>query len=328
MNVLVAGGAGYIGSHVVRSLRAAGHIAVVLDNLSRGHREAVGDTPLVEGSLGDGELLAKTLREWKIDAVMHFAALAYVGESVTQPAAYYVNNVAGTAILLEQMCRAGVLRFVFSSSAAVYGIPQQIPIPETHPTAPINPYGRSKHMVEVMLRDLAQAHGLRSVSLRYFNAAGASRDAAIGEDHRPETHLIPICLAAAYGSLPFVPVYGNDYPTPDGTCIRDYVHVEDLATAHLLALESLDSAASKKKTAVYNVGTGQGYSVRQVISMAEKVAGRRVPWRDEPRRPGDPPELVAEAQRIRENLGWKPEYTALEPIVETAARWFRRLQKC
>ena len=320
MNVLVAGGAGYIGSHVVRSLRAAGHTPVVLDNLSRGHRESVGNTPLVEGSIGDGDLLERTLREWKIDAVMHFAALIAAPESVVEPALYYRNNVAGTAVLLEEMCRAGVLRLVFSSSAAVYGIPRRIPIPEDHPAGPINPYGRGKHMVELMLEDLAQACGLRYVSLRYFNAAGASADASIGENHRPETHLIPICLEAAFGRRPFVPLYGNDYPTPDGTCIRDYIHVEDLATAHLLALESLE-----RKNGIYNVGTGQGYSVRRVIAVVEQVTGRSVPLRESPRRPGDAPELVAEAQKIRRELGWEPQYTRLEPIVETAARWSRRL---
>jgi len=322
MNVLVVGGAGYVGSHVGRSLGAAGHGVVVLDNLSRGHRGLVLDTPLVEGDLGDAQLLERTLREWKIEAVMHFAALAYVGESVAEPARYYRNNVACTAVLLEQMCRAGVLRFVFSSSCAVYGLPERIPIPEDHPLAPINPYGRTKQMVEVMLEDLARAHRLRYATLRYFNAAGASKDGLLGENHQPETHLIPICLEAAYGLRPCVPLYGSDYPTPDGTCVRDYVHVEDLASAHLLALENLE-----RGNGVFNVGTGRGYSVRQVIAVVEKITGRKVPVQESARRPGDPPELVAESQKICRELGWEPRYKSLEPIIETAGRWFRRLHK-
>ncbi len=322
MNVLVVGGAGYVGSHVARSLGAAGHSVVALDNLSRGHRNLVLDTPLVEGDLGDAGLLEKTLREWKIEAVMHFAALAYVGESVENPARYYRNNVACTAVLLEQMCRAGVLRFVFSSSCAVYGLPERIPIPEDHPLAPINPYGRTKQMVEVMLEDLAQAHKLRYATLRYFNAGGASQDALLGENHQPETHLIPICLEAAYEFRPCVPLYGTDYPTPDGTCVRDYVHVEDLSSAHLLALENL-----KRGNGIYNVGMGRGYSVRQVLAVVEKITGRQVPVRESARRPGDPPELVADSQKIRRELSWEPKYQSLEPIVETANRWFRRLHK-
>lgn len=323
MNVLVVGGAGYIGSHVVRSLQAAGHTPVVLDDLSLGHRGSVGGAPLVVGDLGNASLVEETLGRWKIGAVMHFAAYAAVGESVAKPAAYYRNNVAATAILLEQMCRAGVLRFVFSSSAAVYGDPQQVPIPEDHPTVPINPYGRTKRMVEIILEDLAQAYGLRYASLRYFNAAGASADASLGENHNPETHLIPICLDATFGFRPFLPLYGTDYPTPDGTCIRDYVHVEDLARAHVLALEHLE-----RKSEIFNVGTGRGYSVRQVIAAVEQVTGRPVPVRDCPRRPGDPPQLIAEAKKIRRELGWKPYYATLGPIVETAVRWFRRLRQC
>lgn len=322
MNVLVVGGAGYVGSQVVRSLKAAGHSVVVLDNLSRGHRSSVGETPLIEGDLGDAGLVERTLGEWKIEAVMHFAALAYVGESVAEPASYYRNNVACTAVLLEEVCRAGILRFVFSSSAAVYGVPGRTPIPEDHPVAPVNPYGRTKRMVEVMLEDLAQAYGLRFATLRYFNAAGASSDGSLGENHQPETHLIPICLEAAYGLRPTVPLYGTDYPTPDGTCIRDYVHVEDVASAHLLVLKNLD-----RKNGVYNVGTGSGYSVRQVIAVVEKVTGRKVPVQESARRPGDPPELVAESQKIRRELGWEPKYRTLEPIVETAAHWVRQLHR-
>ncbi len=324
MNVLVTGGAGYVGSHVVGALRAAGYGVVVLDNLSRGNRDFVRDAPLMVADLSDVELLGRTLRQWKVDAVMHFAAFISAGESVEEPATYYSNNVGGTAVLLAQMRRAGVSRLVLSSSAAVYGVPKKIPISEDHPTAPINPYGRSKLMAEMMMEDQAQAHALRYVSLRYFNAAGASPEAIIGEDHRPETHLIPICLQSAYGHRPFVPLYGTDYPTPDGTCVRDYIHVDDLAAAHLLALTSLTDTAGGKGTA-YNVGTGRGYSVRQVIAAVEQVTGRPVPLRQEPRRPGDAPELVADAGKIRKELGWEPQYTTLNPIVETAARWFRRL---
>jgi UDP-glucose-4-epimerase GalE len=318
MNVLVAGGAGYIGSVAVRALAAAGHHPVALDNLSRGFRDAV-SCPLVAADLGDAATVSQVLRAHRIEAVMHFAAYAYVGESVEKPAMYYHNNFAATCTLLEEMIKAGVLRFIFSSTAAVYGNPSRVPIPEDHPTAPINPYGRSKRMVEEMLEDLAAAHGLRYASLRYFNAAGASRDAALGERHDPETHLIPLCLEAAYGRRDHLAVFGTDYPTADGTCIRDYIHVEDLASAHLLALQALD-----RGNQTLNVGTGRGYSVREVIAAVEQVTGRKVPVRESARRPGDPPELVAQSERIRRELGWMPHYESLESIVETADRWFRK----
>lgn len=318
MNILVVGGAGYIGSHMVRALVTAGHRPVVLDNLSRGYRDAV-SCPLVVAELGDAAAVHRTLQEHRVEAVMHFAAFAYVGESVEQPAMYYRNNMAATCVLLEQMIQCGVKRFIFSSTCAVYGVPQRVPIPEDHPTAPINPYGRSKRMVEVMLEDLAAAQGLRYAALRYFNAAGASHDGTLGERHNPETHLIPLCLEAAYGKRPHLTVFGTDYPTPDGTCVRDYVHVEDLASAHLLALDALDGGSR-----TYNVGLGHGYSVREVIATVEKVTGRKVPVVESARRPGDPPELVAQGERIRRELHWTPKYLTLESIVQTADDWWRK----
>lgn len=318
MNVLVIGGAGYIGSHVARGLAEAGHRPVVLDNLSRGYREAV-SCPLVTADLGDAAAVAQALQVHGIEAVMHFAAFAYVGESVEKPAMYYRNNFSATAELLEQMIKAGVNRFIFSSTCAVYGIPQRVPIPEDHPWAPISPYGRSKRMVEELLADLGAAQGLRYASLRYFNAAGASHDATLGERHDPETHLIPLCLQAAYGDRESLTVFGTDYPTPDGTCIRDYIHVEDLSSAHLLALNVVEHGSC-----TFNVGMGRGYSVREVIATVEKITGRSVPVKESARRPGDPPELVAQADRIQRDLGWTPKYTTLESIVETADRWYRK----
>lgn len=317
MNVLVVGGAGYIGSHVARGLAEAGHRPVVLDNLSRGYREAV-TCPLVIADLGDAAAVAQALQVHRIEAVMHFAAFAYVGESVEKPAMYYRNNFSATCVLLDQMIQANVMRFIFSSTCAVYGIPQRLPIPEDHPWAPISPYGRSKRMVEELLEDLAAAHGLRYASLRYFNTAGASHDATLGERHDPETHLIPLCLQAAYGDRESLTVFGTDYPTPDGTCIRDYIHVEDLSAAHLLALNAVEQGCC-----TFNVGMGRGYSVREVIATVEKITGRPVPVKESARRPGDPPELVAQADRIRRDLGWTPKYTTLESIVETADRWYK-----
>jgi UDP-glucose 4-epimerase len=320
MNVLVAGGAGYIGSHAVRALRAAGHRTLVFDNFSTGHRDFVtGD--VVEGDLADPAAIRGALDRFRPDAVMHFSANCYVGESVVQPATYYRNNVANTLNLLEAMRAAGVGRFVFSSSAATYGDPVRLPMDETHPQAPVNPYGWTKRIVEQMLRDFGAAYGLRSVSLRYFNAAGASADASIGERHNPETHLIPRALLAVLGAVPPLEVFGGDYPTRDGTCVRDYIHVEDLADAHVRALARMDGAPAAQ---AYNLGIGQGFTVREVLSAVERVAGRPVPHRLAPRRPGDAPELVADAGKARRELGWTPAYTALEPIVETAWRWQRK----
>ncbi len=330
--VLVVGGAGYIGSHVVRALLRAGRGVVVLDNLSKGYRDSLQaveraegrEIPLIRADLGDAARLRGLFAARHFDAVMHFAAFCYVGESVREPAAYYRNNAGATAVLLEEMNRAGIRRFVFSSTCAVYGNPVTVPMTEDHPFAPINPYGRSKRMVEQMLADLDAAGQMRSVALRYFNASGASADAVIGERHDPETHLIPLALAAAYGQIPQLQLFGADYPTPDGTCIRDYIHVEDLASAHVLALNWL---AAHDATMFCNVGTGQGHSVRQVLATVERVTGRAVPHAAGPRRPGDPPELVAASGRIRGELGWQPRYTSLQAIVETADRWYRKMKR-
>jgi len=330
--VLVVGGAGYIGSHVVRALLRSGRQVVVLDNLSKGYRDSLLAVeraegcaiPLVQADLGEPAGLRKLFSARRFDAVMHFAAFCYVGESVREPAAYYRNNAGATSVLLEEMNRAGIRRFVFSSTCAVYGNPVKVPMPEDHPFAPINPYGRSKRMVEEMLADLDAAGQMRAAALRYFNASGASADGLIGERHDPETHLIPLCLAAAYGHIPQLQLFGDDYPTPDGTCIRDYIHVEDLASAHLLALDWL---ASHDTSIFCNVGTGLGHSVRQVLATVEGVTGRAVPHVVGPRRPGDPPELVAAGGRIRGELGWEPRYTSLEAIVETANRWYRKMKR-
>jgi UDP-glucose 4-epimerase len=331
-SVLVVGGAGYIGSHVVRALLQSGRQVVVLDNLSRGHLRSLRTLeraegcaiPLIKADLGEPRGLRKLFAARHFDAVMHFAAYCYVGESTQDPAAYYRNNAGGTAVLLEEMNRAGIRRFVFSSTCAVYGNPVKVPMPEDHPFAPINPYGRSKRMVEEMLVDLDAAGQMRAVALRYFNASGCSSDGLIGEQHEPETHLIPLALAAAYGHIPRLQVYGEDYPTPDGTCVRDYIHVEDLASAHLLALDWL---SAHDATMFCNVGTGSGHSVRQVMATVERVTGRAVPHVVVPRRPGDPPELVASGGRIRSELGWQPRYTSLDAIVETADRWYRKMKR-
>ena len=317
MRILVTGGAGYIGSHATRLFLREGHDVVVYDDLSYGHAAAVPDGRLVVGDLADAVLLERTVRDRGVDAVVHFAAFTYVGESVEDPAKYYRNNLANTLTLLEVMRRAGVGRIVFSSTAATYGTPLEVPIPETHPQSPINPYGRSKLAMEWALADYAAAYGLGFAALRYFNAAGASPDGDIGEDHDPETHLIPIVLQAALGRRPHVSVFGTDYDTPDGTCIRDYVHVDDLASAHLLALERLTPGARL----AYNLGTGRGYSVREVIRTCEAVSGRRVPVQEGPRRAGDPAVLVASSEKATRELGWNPRYGDLTQIVETAWRW-------
>lgn len=319
MRILVTGGAGYVGSITVRRLLQAGHEVVVYDNLSRGHAEAVPSELLIVGDLADEDRLAGLLKERHIEAVMHFAALALVGESVQQPERYYRNNVVGSFHLLEAMRRAGVGRLVFSSTTATYGTPEKMPIAESTPQNPINPYGFSKLVVERMLADYAAAHGLAFAALRYFNAAGASADGTLGEDHTPETHLIPLVLQVALGQRPVIQILGDDYPTPDGTCIRDYVHVEDLADAHLAALERLQPGQPWH----LNLGTGSGYSVQQVIDACRKVTGHPIPTVIAPRRPGDPPALVADSRKAAEVLGWTPRYRTIESIVETAWRWHR-----
>ena len=316
--VLVVGGAGYIGSHMVKALCESGRKVVVLDNLVSGHRDAVAEgATFVEGEMADREFLGDLFQRNEITAVMHFGAFIEVGESVRAPGKYYGNNVAATLVLLEAMVQHGVRTFIFSSTAAVYGEPCYTPIDEAHPCAPINPYGRTKWMVETILRDYQQAHDLRSVSLRYFNAAGADPGGSLAERHEPETHLIPIVLEAAAGRRPHVAVYGRDYPTADGTCVRDYVHVTDLCQAHLLALRYLEEGGS---SAAFNLGNGGGFSVQEVIDTARAVTGRAIEVVDGPRRDGDPAVLVADATAARDVLGWQPAYTSLEPIVEHAWR--------
>ncbi|MCB1589533.1 MAG: UDP-glucose 4-epimerase GalE, partial [Xanthomonadales bacterium] len=312
----------YIGSHACKALAAAGHQPIAYDNLVYGHRGAVQWGPLVVGDLADRAALDAAFVEHRPEAVMHFAAYAYVGESVTDPNKYYRNNFGGSLALLEACQRHGVNRLVFSSTCATYGVPKQTPISEDHPQDPINPYGASKQMVERMLADCGIAHGLRSVSLRYFNAAGADPDCEIGEAHDPETHLVPLVLDAAAGKRPHVQIYGTDYDTPDGTCIRDYIHVSDLADAHLLALDRLAHSAAGMQA--YNLGNGLGFSVREVIATAERVTGRPIPVLEGPRRPGDPPALVGDATRARAELGWQPQLADLDTIVDTAWRWHQR----
>ncbi|WP_048437958.1 UDP-glucose 4-epimerase GalE [Caenimonas sp. SL110] len=318
--ILVTGAAGYIASHTCKALAAAGYLPVAYDSMVNGHRSAVQWGPLVEADIRDRGALDQALRTYQPMAVMHFAAFAYVGESVTNPGKYYRNNVDGSLTLLEAARDAGIGQFVFSSTCATYGVPQVSPIPEDHAQSPVNPYGASKLMVERMLRDFDAAHGLRSISLRYFNAAGADVDGLIGECHEPETHLIPLALDAAAGTGSLT-VFGDDYPTPDGTCVRDYIHVDDLARAHVLALGALESG---RPTTAYNLGNGMGFSVREVIETVERVTGRKVPHTIGPARAGDPPALVGDASRVRRELGWNPQHTTLEAIVETAWRWHQR----
>ncbi len=317
MAILVTGGAGYIGSVTVEMLVERGESVVVLDNLSRGHRAAVpAGVPFYRGDAGDAALLERITREHAIESCIHFAALIEVGESVLFPARFFANNAAQGMILLERLIEAGVRRFVFSSTCAVYGEPEVVPIPEEHPLRPVNPYGWSKFFLERVLEACDQAHGLKFVALRYFNAAGATRRA--GEDHEPETHLIPNVLAAAAGRLPYVSVFGNDYPTPDGTAVRDYIHVSDLGSAHLLALDWLRRGG---RSLFLNLGNGQGYSVLEVIETARRVTGRPIPVHFEPRRPGDATRLVADARKARELLKWEPRFPDLAAIIESAWRW-------
>lgn len=316
MNVFVTGGAGYIGSVCVEELINAGHVVTVLDNLTEGHRSAVDPrAKFLQGDLGDPGFIGPALREARAEAVIHFAAHALVGESMTNPAKYFRNNVAKGLELLEASVQAGVKKFVFSSTCATYGPPDRVPMTEDLPQRPINPYGESKLMFEKMLNWYRQIHGLEFVAFRYFNAAGASEK--FGEHHRIETHLIPNVLKVALGQAKQCEIYGTDYPTPDGTCIRDYIHIVDLSQAHILALEP-------GKQGFYNLGNGEGYSVRQVIDMCEKVSGKKIPYIEKARRPGDPPRLVASAERAFTELGWKPKYPKLQDIVATAWNWHNK----
>ncbi len=321
MHVLVTGGAGYIGSHACKALAEAGHIPVAFDNLSYGHRRAVRWGPFEQGDINDPKCLDAVLARYQPGAVMHFAAFAYVGESVREPARYYRNNVAGTLTLLEAMGRHGIGAIVFSSSCATYGIPASTPIAEDHRQDPVSPYGATKLAVERMLHDFEPACGLRHISLRYFNAAGADPQGEIGEEHDPETHLIPLALQAALGRLERLQIFGADYPTADGSCVRDYIHVADLATAHVLALEHLHAGGVSM---ALNLGVGRGYSVFEVVETARRVTGRPIPTEVVGRRPGDPPVLTADAQKAGALLGWRPRYTELEPIVEHAWAWHRK----
>jgi UDP-glucose-4-epimerase GalE len=316
MRVLVTGGAGYVGSHSAKLLVESGHDVLIVDNLSEGHDSAVGKLPFVEADLLDRPQMATLLREHRIDAVMHFAAFAYVGVSVRDPAVYYHNNIVGSLSLLDAMRDAGVERIVFSSSCATYGIPERVPITEDHPQHPISPYGFTKFVIERALADYSHAYGLGYAALRYFNASGAAADGTIGEDHDPETHLIPLVLQVALSQRNAVDIFGTDYPTPDGTCIRDYIHVDDLASAHVAALEKLRPGMQLK----LNLGTGHGASVQEVIDLCRKVTGRDIPTRAVARREGDPPELVADASAAKRELNWQARYSMRE-IIESAWAW-------
>ena len=322
-SVLVPGGAGYIGSHTCKALAAAGYVPVTLDNLIHGHRDAVRWGPLVEADLGDRTTLERVLREYRISAVVHFAAFAYVGESMADPGRYFHNNVSCSLNLLDAMHATGVRRLVFSSTCATYGIPDSVPITEDTPQRPVNPYGESKLMVERAMHWHGVAHGLKAVALRYFNAAGADAAGELGERHDPETHLIPLAIDAALGRAPPLKVMGTDYATPDGTAVRDYVHVTDLADAHVRALSYLERGGA---STALNLGTGQGHSVREVIAMVERVCGLPVPRIDALRRAGDPPALVAAPGRAKAVLGWQPTWSDLETIVRTATAWHRQTQ--
>lgn len=318
MNILVTGGAGYIGSHAVRRLKKSGYNVRVLDNLEKGHRAFVEPSELIVGDLSDTSCLQTVFREHRFDAVMHFAAYAYVGESTEHPSKYYNNNVVNTIRLMDAMRAAGVRYFIFSSTCATYGVPKEIPITEHHPQQPINPYGWTKFMIEKILADYDRAYHIKHVCLRYFNAAGADPDGGIGEDHNPETHLIPLVLDAALGRRESITVHGNDYPTPDGTCIRDYIHVNDLADAHVLSMMRL---VQNGESDVFNLGNGKGFSVLEVIREAENVTGRTIPLRYGGRREGDPPVLVGSSDKAVRELGWKPQFADLTKIIETAWRW-------
>lgn len=320
MRVLVSGGAGYIGSHAVKVLRGVGHHPVVFDDLRKGHAQAVEGVPLVRAAIHDRARVEETLDEHRIEAVMHFAADCYVGESVEKPGQYYENNVVGTLRLAEACLARGVEIFVLSSTAATYGEPEVDPIPEETPQIPVNPYGRTKRICEELLTDFAHARTFRPIFLRYFNAAGADPDGELGEDHAPETHLIPNAILAALGRNDGLKMFGDDYPTPDGTCVRDYVHVVDLAAAHVKALEF---AAAGGGCRAFNLGNGSGFSVKQVVDSVRRVSARDFPVETVARRPGDPPVLVASSNRAREELGWEPQYSDLDTIVRTAWEWLK-----
>lgn len=320
--MLITGGAGYIGSHTAKRMHQTGMQPVVVDDLRRGHREAVKWGPLVEADIADERALDDVFREYPIAAVIHFAAYAYVAESMRCPEMYFSNNVAGTLHLLKAMRRAGVMKIVFSSTCATYGQPRRVPIPEDHPQEPVNPYGESKLMVERILRWYGEAYGLSWTALRYFNAAGADPDGELGEDHDPETHLIPLALRAAQGDA-CLEIYGCDYPTPDGTAVRDYLHVTDLAEAHLAAWRYLDAGGA---SGAFNLGTGTGHSVKDVIATVAEVSGRTVPAKNSERRPGDPACLIADPRRAEAVLGWQPRHSTLQEIVETAWKWRTRPQ--
>ncbi|MEW6079427.1 MAG: UDP-glucose 4-epimerase GalE [Thermodesulfobacteriota bacterium] len=319
--ILVTGGAGYIGSATCKHLKKIGYQPVAIDSLVTGHRQAVQWGPLFEGSLEDTALLDDIFTRHRPAAVMHFAASCYVNESVRDPLKYYRNNVAATTCLLDAMCRHHVTSIIFSSSCATYGEPVELPITETHVQNPINPYGRSKLMIEQILKDMDAVHGLRYVSLRYFNAAGADPEGRIGEDHQPEPHLIPLVLQTALGRRENIHIFGDDYPTRDGTCVRDYIHIDDLARAHLLALVRLMDGRS---SAIYNLGNGGGYSVREVIDTAREVTGQPIPATIAKRRAGDPAELISSSEKALTELGWKPEFTKLRDIIATAWEWHQR----
>lgn len=322
MRVLVAGGAGFIGSHMTRMLQETGHEAVVYDNLSRGHRDTVLQAELIVGDLGDSRRLKSLFAARRFDVVMHFASFVEVGESISNPAKYYRNNLANTASLLEAMAQHGVARMIFSSSAAVYGEPACIPIDECHPQRPVNPYGCTKQKAEELLADYGRVRGLGYICLRYFNAAGSDPDGTLGERHAPETHLIPLALQAASGRHSCVTVFGTDYDTPDGTCIRDYVHVTDICRAHLLAMDRLCAGAT---SGAFNLGSGNGYSVREVVEAVSRVTGRPVPVMETGRRQGDVARLVADARRARSALSWSPSYSNLDTMIAHAWAWERKL---
>jgi UDP-glucose 4-epimerase len=320
MDILVVGGAGYIGSHVGKELFKKGHHPIIYDNLVYGHKDFAKWGDFVEADLSDKMALDNVFRRYSVEAVMHFSAYAYVGESINNPAKYYTNNVANTLNLLSTMLEYGVKYLIFSSSCAVYGNPQTIPIPEDHPIKPISPYGWSKVMVERIISDYESAYGLKYISLRYFNAAGADPDGEIGEDHDPETHLIPLALDAALGRKDFVRIFGTNYDTPDGTCIRDYIHVTDLANVHVIGLERLKQDS---RSGIFNLGNGRGFSVREVIDAASSVTGIRIKAIRGERRPGDPPVLIASSKKAKKELGWKPKYPELETIIEHAWNWHK-----
>jgi UDP-glucose 4-epimerase len=319
MNVLVVGGAGYIGSHCVRQLSAAGHHPVILDNMVYGHRGAVpGGVKVYTDNLGDEPAVARILAAEKIEVVMHFAAYCYVGESVTDPLKYYLNNSAATLHLLNAMLGAGVTKFVFSSTCATFGVPERLPMSEDLPQAPINPYGQTKLDIERALLALAQVKKISFAAFRYFNAAGAAEDGSIGEDHHPETHLIPVAIDVAVGKRPHLELFGTDYPTPDGTCLRDYVHVDDLSRAHIAVFDRLSEPAAQL---FYNLGTGHPTSNREVIRAVEKATGRKITVIENPRRPGDPPALYADSTKAQRELGWKVKFPEIDSIVATAWKW-------